>query len=1067
MKFSFRLLFLILLGCSACQSGSQRITRTERQILIIHPEGQSVSPEFAQMIEQAASAQNWAIHYESDWDIADEEFLLQHSAIILTGIAPQALPLHQTAAIERYVQSGGGIIWEAAGDHQLLPHQWPWAESAFAPQDPALAKQTVTAVKHLAEDTTPKKFDGGRIWMPHNWTDWSPESWTGAIGSAIGTNSYDLGLTTTRSAPKASRFTRKVLDDYDINEPMELAALPNGDVIFIERRGKMKLYKADSGNTKTIATFEVCTSGNYEDGMLGLELDPHYPTRPYLYLYYSPSEACDRPQTLSRFTMHGDSIILGSEKIILEVPVQRETCCHSGGEIVFGTDGYLYLSTGDNTSSKESDGYTPIDERPGRGPFDAQKSSGNTHDLRGKILRIKVNSFGSYDIPDGNLFPKDGSQGAPEIYVMGCRNPFRFSVDPKTHWVYWGDVGPDVGQAGKYGPQSYDEWNQAKSAGNFGWPYFVGNNFAYFDRDFDMDTVGAYFDPLAPKNQSPNNTGSIDLPPAQPAWIWYPYGMSPEFPLLGDGSRSAMAGPVFYQDQYDLASDTKFPQWFDGKIFIYEWARSWIKVVEMDSTGQVRRIEPFLPDMPLSKPIDLEFGPDGAMYLLEYGENYFMNNPQARLVKVEYAAGNRQPIAHLQAQPIEGAAPHTVQFDASTSFDYDLADSTLNFAWDFDGDGIEDATGAQASFTYTESGTFTATVTVTDPQTGAASASQLIRVGNAPPVISLELSGNQDFAFAGQRRNYAFKISDIEDEASGRFRLANAAITTVFVADGHDLEVTLGEGQAMPSASLQYAKGLNLIENSDCSSCHDMEIHSVGPSYQEVAAFYGQTSEEIEQLANKIITGGNGVWGEKIMAGHPQHTLDETREMAKYILSLDQASQTQPTGTIAIPADAAPQGAYLLAATYQDQGANGIAPISTRLIHILRSSKIEMESNAESSGLGFITMGAARDESAIGWFSSKDAFVKFDEMDLTGVGGANLRLAYGVGGKVHFRIDAVDGPEIGSLNLPAGEIETWRETTVSFSQVQGKHTLYVVFEPAAEGHIGRFDWMQLLPAQGI
>src|SRR5690606_5368182 len=108
-----------------------------------------------------------------------------------------------------------------------------------------------------------------------------------------------------------------------------------------------------------------------------------------------------------------------------------------------------------------SDGYTPIDERPGRGPFDAQKSSGNTHDLRGKILRIKVNEDGSYRIPEGNLFPKDGSEGRPEIYVMGARNPFRISIDPKTNFLYWGDVGPDSGKDGIQGSKSYDEWNQA------------------------------------------------------------------------------------------------------------------------------------------------------------------------------------------------------------------------------------------------------------------------------------------------------------------------------------------------------------------------------------------------------------------------------------------------------------------------------------------------------------------------------------------------------------------------------------------------------------------------------
>src|SRR5690606_6185329 len=142
-------------------------------------------------------------------------------------------------------------------------------------------------------------------------------------------------------------------------------------------------------------TFDVTTEGNYEDGLLGVALDPLFEQNRRVYFYYSAPEP-DSVNRLSRFYMAGDSLIMSSEKMIMEVPVQRYTCCHSGGSIQFGPDGLLYLSTGDNTSSKESDGYTPIDERPGRSPYDAQKSSSNTQDLRGKIIRIKINDDGSY-----------------------------------------------------------------------------------------------------------------------------------------------------------------------------------------------------------------------------------------------------------------------------------------------------------------------------------------------------------------------------------------------------------------------------------------------------------------------------------------------------------------------------------------------------------------------------------------------------------------------------------------------------------------------------------------------
>src|SRR5690606_27053219 len=132
-------------------------------------------------------------------------------------------------------------------------------------------------------------------------------------------------------------------------------------------------------------------------------------------------------------------------------------CCHTGGSIPLDSDGYLLLSTGDNnppfdekdpTTGKtyriNTHGYAPLDDRPGFENYHARRSSGNSNDLRGKIIRIKVNEDGSYTIPEGNLFPKGTAKTRPEIYIMGTRNPYRISVDTKTDYVYWGEVGPDA-----------------------------------------------------------------------------------------------------------------------------------------------------------------------------------------------------------------------------------------------------------------------------------------------------------------------------------------------------------------------------------------------------------------------------------------------------------------------------------------------------------------------------------------------------------------------------------------------------------------------------------------------
>ncbi|MEX1054552.1 MAG: PQQ-dependent sugar dehydrogenase, partial [Rhodothermales bacterium] len=431
------------------------------------------------------------------------------------------------------------------------------------------------------------------------------------------------------------RFERTILAD-SLNEPTELEVLGNGRILFVERRGDVRIYDPESEAIRTIAHIDV--NNTFEDGLIGVALDPSYDENNWIYLYYSPPGS-EAKQHLSRFELRGDSLLRESEVVMLVVPTQRDECCHTGGSIEFGPDGSLFLSTGDNTNPFDSDGFAPIDERPGRSPFDAQRTSANTNDLRGKILRITPKSDGSYGIPEGNLFSPGTENARPEIYVMGNRNPYRISIDQKTGFLYWGEVGPDAGETDSTrGPRGHDEINQARRAGFFGWPYFVGDNKAYRDFNFATRTSGPAFDAKAPVNDSPNNNGRRELPPAQPAYIWYPYAESPEFPIVKTGGRNAMAGPVFHADMFTPGAGT-FPEYFDGKLFIYDWMRGWILVATMDESGDLRRLEPFMPATRWNNPMDMAFDDNGILYVLEYGTSWFSRNPDARLNRVEYNPG--------------------------------------------------------------------------------------------------------------------------------------------------------------------------------------------------------------------------------------------------------------------------------------------------------------------------------------------------------------------------------------------------------------------------------------------
>lgn len=465
----------------------------------------------------------------------------------------------------------------------------------------------------------------------------------------------------TPTGPQTDGPFRKVIleADRDLNgdgsvddaivDPMEIAVAKDGRVFFVERAGILKVWEPQTQKSKELGKLEVYKE--LEDGLIGITLDPNFDKNRWLYLFYSePQTHLDAAgkkigtNRVSRFQVTADRIDLSSEQVMLRIPTQREDCCHSGGSLAFDADGNLYASVGDNTHPGASDGYSPLDERPDRGPWNAQKSASNANDLRGKILRVHPNADGTVSIPQGNLFPPGTPKTRPEIYVMGNRNPWRISVDRKSGFVYWGEVGPDAGGANtNRGPAGFDEINQARVAGNFGWPYFAGDNRPYRRYDFATRAIGDLFDAQKPINDSVLNTGPRELPPAQAAFIWYPYGPSTRFPIVnGGGGRTACAGPVYHFDE-KLNSPTKLPKEFDRTLFIYEWSRNWIIAVHLDEHNQIAKrpggglwMERFCTNMTFKRPMDLELGPDGCLYVLENGTGWNANR-DTQIVRIDYS----------------------------------------------------------------------------------------------------------------------------------------------------------------------------------------------------------------------------------------------------------------------------------------------------------------------------------------------------------------------------------------------------------------------------------------------
>ncbi|RUP68313.1 Soluble aldose sugar dehydrogenase YliI precursor [Streptomyces sp. NP10] len=587
----------------------------------------------------------------------------------------------------------------------------------------------------------------------------------------------------------------------ELGEAMSLAVLPDRSVLHTARDGTVRLTDA-AGSTKTAGKLDVYTHD--EEGLQGIAVDPDFTANRFVYLYYSPllnTPPGDAPTTgsaadfaawkghlnLSRFVLKADGTLdLGSEKVVLEVESDRGQCCHVGGDIDFDAAGNLYLTTGDDTNPFESAGYAPIDERTDRNPqFDAQRSSGNTNDLRGKLLRIKPTADGGYTVPAGNLFAPGTANTRPEIYAMGFRNPFRMSVDKESGAVYIGDYGPDAGTTDpNRGPSGQVEFNRVTQPGNFGWPYCTGTNTpteTYGEYTFPGGPSGAkYACASGPANNSFRNTGLATLPPAQPAWIRYAgdAGSPPEF---GGGSESPMAGPVYNFDA-DLDSAVKFPASLDGRFFATEYGRKWIKPVEVKADGSPGTIDTF--PWTGTQVMDSAFGPDGALYVLDYGTGA---GNQA-LYRVEYLAGsNRSPVAKAAADKTSGTTPLAVSFSSAGSADPE--GGNLTYAWDF-GDGTT-STDPNPSHTYTTAGTYNPTLTVTDPEGLTGTASLVVTAGNTAPTVTLTTPADGSLFSFGDSVPFTVTVSDPED---GTVDCSKVKVTYLLGHDSHRHQITSKNG---------------------------------------------------------------------------------------------------------------------------------------------------------------------------------------------------------------------------------------------------------------------------------
>lgn len=250
-----------------------------------------------------------------------------------------------------------------------------------------------------------------------------------------------------------------------LHQGVSLANAGDGRMFVVDQTGKIKTVQ--SNGTVLAEPFldiasRVVQDGG-EQGLLGLAFHPNYASNGFLYVHYIAAGAGGSVYKgrVSRFTVstNPQRANVGSEKILLEI--DRNAVYHNGGDLRFGKDGYLYISSGDDGQIANSQ---------------------NRNNLKGKILRIDVNgvagpgdrpdcgsgSSTAYRIPPGNAYRNGLGNGCDEIFALGLRNPWRISLDRSTGDLWIGDVGQST--------QEEIDFVKADTGGgaNFGWPCYEG-----------------------------------------------------------------------------------------------------------------------------------------------------------------------------------------------------------------------------------------------------------------------------------------------------------------------------------------------------------------------------------------------------------------------------------------------------------------------------------------------------------------------------------------------------------------------------------------------------------------
>jgi glucose/arabinose dehydrogenase len=552
-----------------------------------------------------------------------------------------------------------------------------------------------------------------------------------------------------------------------LQEPTTFRFAPGGRVFVAEKAGRILVYEDfEDATPEVFADLRTDTYDRGDRGLLGLALDPEFPSKPYVYALYTydhilgssespprwgkPNQSgdpCPEPNGADDCLVSGRLVRLTAEnggnhaeesggEILQDVLAEgwcQQFSSHSVGDLQFGPDGALYVSGGEGASFLGADfgqlgspanpcGDPPSPAGTALEPPTAEGGSlrsQNLHNLSGKLLRIDPETGAAMP---GNPLLANGDPTTRKIVAYGFRNPFRFTIDPTSGELYVANVGSSV----------FEEIDRFPalplSPYNSGWPCYEGPSRQFLFEGLGLNVCDALYGA---------EPGSTDQP-------FYDYNHSQ--PVIPEDEcpieyGSAVSGISFYEGD-------SLPG-YKGALFFADPVRGciWTMLPGADGRPDPSTTTRFLREARIYPGVDIEEGPGGDLYYADlFGDEEFA--PGA-IHRIFYDPG--APIARLAANPPYGTTfPLHVTFEADESSD--PQGEPLRFDWDLNGDGTFETVdgGATRELTYTkkeleeaeaneESLNRVVAVRVTDEEGKSSVARVTVYPGDEPPSATIEL----------------------------------------------------------------------------------------------------------------------------------------------------------------------------------------------------------------------------------------------------------------------------------------------------------------------------------------